>query len=1028
MNLAEICVRHRVLAYMLSAAIILFGAIGTRSIGTDRMPSVDPPALAITTAYPGASPEIMDSSVTSVIESAVNTVSGIDTIESVSRPSHSRVFVRFITTKNSDVAFNETQSKVNQVLNDLPREAERPVVVKLDPNESPVIRLFITGDRSLSELSRLAHEKVLKSLESINGVGEVVVGGGRERKIRVDLDLDRLSALSLTAHDVISAFEREHVQLPGGYLVGETQEKLLHLDLEYHSIEELGQLVVVSRNQVPVRLRDIAQLSDGLADKRAMARLNGREGVVVSVRKVQSANTVAIVEAVEKKVAQDIRPQLPDGINLLVATNESDIIGEVISALESHLVEGTLLAAVVVFFFLLNIPATLIISTAIPVSLAGAMMVIYFSGFTLNMLTMSALLLLIGVVVDDAIVVLENIQRQHEAGKVDPDTAAIQGTKEVILPVMAASLTLLCIFGTVVFMEGMVGIFMRSFAVVVAVGVAVSLFVSLTLTPALCARYLKAYEPPSNILASSVEAGHRFLERSYARLLTLCLRNRGVILIISLAIVASSGWFMTRLGAEFFPPDDESRFQIQLKTPLGTSIDYVTRKVEETESILRQQPEVSAFLTVVGARDSDDVNEALLLVTMQPKYQRQADQFEVMAQIRKKMKSIAGVEAYINPFPIFPSMSAAPFEGSITGPDLKSIAGYAPIMYDRLQENGGMGELRLELELSRPQLNFEIDRARARNTGISTKQIGDTVRVLAGGADIAKYNSLPGDGERHDIRVAATRDGMRDVRDIENVYLRGPDGELLPLSSVVDVTESVGPALIERTNLQYSAGFTSNPEVALDEAARIFTQAGESLLPPGYNVVFSGQTRELGKSGISMAFVFVTGLILVYMVLASQFNSFLQPVLIMLAQPLAIVGGVFALWLAGHTLNIFSMIGLVLLVGLVSKNSILLVDLINTYRRTGMATRESILAACPRRMRPVMMTSMTIVLAMLPAAVGVATGSGQYGPLAVAIIGGVVSSTLLTLVVVPVAYSLLDRWLEQVPKSQEDKASPAPVV
>ena len=311
MNLAEICVRHRVLAYMLSAAIILFGAIGARSIGTDRMPSVDPPALAITTAYPGASPEIMDSSVTSVIESAVNTVSGIDSIESVSRPSHSRVFVRFITTKNSDVAFNETQSKVNQVLNDLPHEAERPVVVKLDPNESPVIRLFITGDRSLSELSRVAHEQVMKSLESINGVGEVVVGGGRERKIRVDLDLDRLSALRLTAHDVISAFEREHVQLPGGYLVGDTQEKLLHLDLEYHSIEELGQLVVVSRDQVPVKLRDIAHLSDGLADKRAMARLNGREGVVVSIRKVQSANTVAIVEAVEKKLAQDIRPQLP---------------------------------------------------------------------------------------------------------------------------------------------------------------------------------------------------------------------------------------------------------------------------------------------------------------------------------------------------------------------------------------------------------------------------------------------------------------------------------------------------------------------------------------------------------------------------------------------------------------------------------------------------------------------------------------------------------------------------------------------
>jgi HAE1 family hydrophobic/amphiphilic exporter-1 len=1022
MNLAAVFVRHRVMAYMLNAAIILFGAIAARGIGTDRMPSFDPPALAITTAYPGASPEVMDSSVTSVIESAVNTVSGIDTIESVSRPSNSRVFVRFLTTKDPDVAFNETQSKVNQVLNDLPREAERPVIVKLDPNESPVIRLFITGDRSLSELSQLATEKVMKSLESISGVGEVVVGGGRERKIRVDLNLDKLSALGLTAQDIIQAFGREHVQLPGGYLVGNQLEKLLYLDLEYHSIEELGELVVVSRDQVPVKLKDIAELTDGLADKRATARLNGREGVVVSVRKVQSANTVAIVEAVEAKLERDIRPLLPAGVELLVATNESDIISAIISALNSHLLEGTVLAGVVVLFFLLNGPATLIISTAIPVSLAGALMVMYFAGFTVNMLTMSALLLLIGVVVDDAIVVLENIHRQHEVGDVDTETAAIQGTKEVILPVMAASLTLLCIFGTVIFMEGMVGIFMRSFAVVVSVGVTVSLFVSLTLTPALCASFLKAYQPPQNIIAASIEAGHRWTERNYARLLTLCLQRRALIMLLSLAIVASSGWFISQLGAEFFPEDDESRFQVHLKTPLGSSIDYMTQKLVEVEAIVQQQDDVIDFLSVVGSRDSEDVNEAMIHVLLSSKGEREISQREIMASTRNELTAVAGVDIFVEPFPMFAAMSSSSFEASITGPELSVVASNAEHMFALLKQQGGMGDLRLNLELSRPQLTFDVDRSRAQAMGISAQQIGDTVRVLAGGADIAKYNSVPGDGERHDIRVAAQRGGMRDVRDIENVYLKGSEGDLLPLAAVVDVQESIGPAMIERRNLQYSAGFSSTPEVALDEAVRIFSDRGREILPPGYGVEFSGQAGELGKTGSSMLFVFVTGLILVYMVLASQFNSFLQPVLIMLAQPLAIVGGVFGLWLAGHTLSIFSMIGLVLLVGLVSKNSILLVDLINQYRRKGMTSSEAILQACPRRMRPVLMTSMTIVLAMLPAAIGLGAGGGQYGPLAVAIIGGVVSSTLLTLVVVPVAYSLLDRWLKE-----PETATPATV-
>lgn len=1011
MNFIGICARHRVLAYMLSGAIILFGAIGVRDIGIDRLPNISPPGLVITTLYPGASPAVVDSSVSGVIESAINTVSGIETIQSTSRPGASEIFVKFFTSKDPDVAFNETQSKLNQVLNELPREAERPVLVKIDPNATPVVRLFLTGDRPLSELNQLARDKVKKSLESISGVGEVSVGGDQERKIRVDLDLSKLSSLGLSVQDVMEAFSREHIQIPGGYLVGGMLEKLLHLDLEYHSIRELGELVVISREQVPVKLKHIARLTDGLEDPRSLARFNGQPGVVIVVRKVKAANTVAIVRQVRREVDHAVRPQLPDGVRLLIATNEADIISETVSALRSHIVEGTLLAGVVVLLFLLNIPSTLIIGTAVPVSLAGAVMVMYFGGYTVNVLTLSALLLLIGVVVDDAIVVLENINRQHEAGPVDPETAAVRGTREVLLAVVAASLTLVCMFGTVIFAEGMLAIFLRSFAIVVTVGVVTSLFVSVTLIPALCARFLTESAPPRYAILRWIETGHQWLERLYLVSLEASLRHRGTVIVFSLLIVASSAWFMTRLGGEFFPEDDESRILVTLEAPLGSSITYMGQKLEEAETLLRRYPEVEHILSTVGSGRNADVNEATLNVQLFSKAERQATQAEIVARSRRDLATIPGIKSFVGQVPFVNGMGSEPFEAFVTGPNLDGVAVYAQGMFERLQQHGGMGELRLELDLARPQLSFEIDRARARALGISAQQIGDTIRVLAGGADIAKYNSLPGDGERYDVRLSALREGMREARDLENVYLKGPEGKLVRLGAVVRVRETMGPALIERTDLQYSAGFYANPDVTLEEAVRIFRSIGEEMLPPGYGVTFSGQADEMAKSTEALKLIFASGLLLVYMVLASQFNSFLQPAIIMLAQPLAIVGGVFALWLFDYSLNIFSMIGLVLLVGLVSKNSILLVDLINQYCNTGVDTQTAITTACPRRMRPVLMTSMTIVLAMLPAAVGVGAGAGQYGPLAVAVIGGVVSSTLLTLVVVPVAYSLLDQWL-----------------
>ncbi len=1012
MNLVQLFVHRRVLAYMLSAAMLLFGVIGLRGVGLERLPDINPPMITVTTVNPGASPEVMDASISAVLESAVNSVAGINHIQSMSVPGVSEIWVEFIITKDPDIAFNEVQAKVNQVMNDLPREVETPVVAKLDMNAEPVLWLVLKGDRALNDLNQIARTMIKRQLENIDGVGGVGIGGGRERKVRVDLDLSRMAALGITAQEVIAAFGREHVQLAGGYLVGGMLEKLLHLDLEYHSTAELAGLVVTWRDQVPVTLGEIATISDGLDDKRSLARFNGEEALAVAVRKVRNANTVAIVDEVTRRLDSVIIPSLPDGVELVVATDEAGIISGTANALFDHIIEGTLLAAFVVWLFLLNLRATVIITTAIPVSLAGAVVVMYFGGYTFNIMTLSGLLLLIGVVVDDAIVVLENIHRQLEAGESDLDLAAIKGTGEVVFAVMAATLTLVCIFATVIFMDGMIGVFMRSFAVVVTVGVLASLFVSLSLTPALCARFLRADVAEDGPITRGISRFHQWLEHRYRRLLAFGLRFRLLVMTLTALLVLSTAWFMGQLGSEFFPHDDESRFMVRLKAPLGTSIEYMEQKIGQAESLLREIAEVDRVLSTVGAGEEGEVSDATLNVMLTPKSARERSQKAVMAEVRNKLQQVVGVESYVISFAIF-SGAGEPFSAYITGPDFYRVAQLAGEMEEQLALDPRMGDVRMELRMDRPQLYFDVDRNRAQALGISTRQIGDTIRVLAGGADIAKYNALPGDGERYDVRLSASRDTMQVPGDLESVYLQGPQSELLPLDTVVTVRESLGPAGVERRDLLFAAAFRSTPQMDLGQAVTEFTRLGEALLPPGYSVAMAGQAEELGKSLDAVLFLIATGLILVYMVLASQFNSFLQPVLVMLAQPLAIVGGIIGLWVANQTLNIYSMIGLVLLVGLVSKNSILLVDLINRYRDQGMDTGTAIMQACPRRMRPVLMTSLTIVLAMLPAAIGVGEGAGQYGPLAIAVIGGVVSSTLLTLLVVPVAYSLLEHALSR---------------
>jgi HAE1 family hydrophobic/amphiphilic exporter-1 len=1015
MTLPELSIKRHVLAWMLSGVIVLFGIISYQRIGVDRIPAIDFPIIVVNTTLRGANPDVIDTSVTSIIESAINTTPGIEHIQSSSSPGVSTISITFALDKNIDVAYNEVQAKVSQVLRRLPEDTDPPVVQKVDTNAAAVIWLALSGDRTVQQLNLYANNVLKKKFETINGVGEVTIGGRRDRVIRVNINPERMAAYKITANDLIAAFKREHVQLPGGFLVSKQAEQLLKLDLEFHNVKELSELIVSTNTGVPIRLKDVATVEDGITDNRQVARYKGKPTVGLGMVKIANANTVAIIEEVERRLEQDIRPNLPPGMNLEISTNDSIFINQLVASLKEHLIEGTLLAALIVFIFLRSVRSTLIVATAIPVSLLAAIAVMYFSGFTFNSMTLLALLLLIGVVVDDAIVVLENIYRHREHLDPNPISAALNGTREVTFSVTAASLALVCIFAPVIFMDGMVGKFFNSFGVVVTFGVLASLFVSLTLTPMLCSRYLDVSHNHNKIYGAigKVLEG---LDNSYKKLLDSSLKHRGLVLIVTLVFVAVSGYLSIKyVEKDFVPESDESSFSITVKTPLGSSLEYTDSRLKMVEAIVAShQNEVASFFSTIGTGSRGQVNQGNVNVRLKPKEQRSVGQQALIKQLKKELDNVPGVRALPTGASVVRGQRSEKLQFNLTGNNLQEIGRISKLLQQSLSSNPDMGKVDLDVQLDLPQLNMKIDRERAATLGLNATDIATAVSLYAGGVNVATYNDANGDGQRYDIRLKASDSELKTEADLRKIFLRSSSGQLVRLDAVASFKAELGAAVIGRYDLQYAANFYANPNMPLGEAVDLVNATAAKIVPAEYTVKMTGQAEEFGKTFKNIKFVFLLAFLLLYMVLASQFNSFIQPFIIMLAQPLAIIGGLIALLISGDTLNMFSMIGLVLLIGLVAKNSILLVDLTNQLREQGASVNDALKEACPIRLRPVVMTSLTIILALLPAAMGLGAGSETNKPLSVAIIGGMVSSTLLTLVVVPAAYSLvmnaLNKW------------------
>ena len=1008
MSLPEVSVRRFVFAIMINLVIVLFGLISANRISIDRSPDIDFSLISVTTILPGANPDVVDSSVTNIIESAVNSIPGIDDVRSRSAPGVSNVFIQFLLEKDLDIAFNEVQSKVGQINSQLPDDAETPIISKIETGEIPIIWLALRGNRTLQDLSVYAKNTVKRKLETINGVGSVVIGGEQERNIRVNLDFDRMSAFGITVQDIVVAFKNEHIKLPGGFLIDNSKEDLLKLDLESHNVEEIENIIVTYDQNRAIKLKDIAEVKDDVKDLRSMGRFNGDPSIGIGVTKIRGENTVEIIEKVKTKIRSDIEPTLPAGMTLDIGTDDSSYIYELISGLGQNIFIGFIVASLIVLLFLRSYSSMAIVSITIPVSLFGAVFIMYAFGLTLNTMTMLALLLLIGIVVDDAIVVLENAQRNlNEDTPEERIRASIIGANEVFLPIVSSTLVLVALFTVVFFMEGIAARFFRSFGVVVSAGVLVSTFVALTLTPTLASKFLKT-KKESNRIFDGFNRRFNAIENSYREMIEWSLSEKKKVLSYASFFIVLSFVGFTQLSGGFFPEEDEGQFTITVKTPVGTGMDYTNDRLSLVERLLEEYDDIESYFTIMGSGiESQAVNIGVIYVRLIPSNVRGFKQYELIPILRERLNKIPGIKAFPAPMSFASGTRGEAMQFTVSGPDLNILNESINVFLNKLAETPELGDVDSSIELNLPQVSLEINRELASEMGLSTRLIAEAANIFAGGIDVARFNDAIGDGERYKVRLKGEYD--MSVDDLDKIYLRTPSKELVRLDTVAKFKETVGPSEITRLDRMYSAYFYSDPTTSLSNAIQLIEDAAAETLPVGYEVGFFARAKEFKRTSNQMLFAFLTGLILVYMVLASQFNSFRQPLIVMISQPLAVIGGTLGIWIVGSDLNIFSMTGLVLLTGLVAKNSILLIDRTNQERKKGLDIDEALLSACPRRLRPILMTSLTLILAMMMPALGIGSGVELSQPLAIAIVGGMISSTFLTLVIIPIVYSSAEK-------------------
>ena len=1025
-KLAELCVRRPVFAAVLVLVLVIFGAFGYMKLGVDRFPKIDIPYMTITTAIPGSAPEEVETEITDKIEEAVNTVSGIDELHSISSEGMSQVIIAFKLEKDINVAAQEVRDKVNSVLPELPQDVRQPLIQKIDPDATPVLTLALTAPFPIKDLTEYADKVLRRNLETINGVGKVSIIGGQKRQVNVQVDPMKLRAYDLTVQQVALALQSKNAQIPGGTVKEGAKELTVRTMGRVISMEQLSQISVVNKLGHVVRISDVASVEDGAEEAKSLAQFNETPAVLLDIRKQSGTNTIEVVRTLRERLAE-LTKAMPKDYRLEVVRDQSVYIQASVDTVKEHLVLGSLLAAIVVLIFLVNARTTLISALAIPASIISTFFVVYFMGYTLNMLTLLALTLSVGIVIDDAIVVLENIFRYIEEKGCSAREAVFAATKEIGLAVLAITLTLVAVFLPIAFMEGIVGRFMKSFGVTMASAIMISMIVSFSLTPMLASRWLKRAErkdgPNGDASKAGFEAEHarasskkrgfyHLIEQSYLVLLRFALAHRWLVVLIAMLLLCSVPLQMKHVAKNFIPDEDESQFQIQVRAQEGTSLEATQLISARVAREVRQLDGVRYTITSTADTDQRVSNLSNILVHLVETRERSFSQIAIMDYIRKNLipkYRAENLRVSILPIdPISGSSSLASGLYVVGGPDMKKLEEYAGKLMERLKQVPGAVDVDSSLINGKPQYGVTIDRDKADDLGVAVSDIANTVRLLLAGGKVSDYTDK---GEQYDVYLRATGESRGKVDLLKMVMVPSMLRGAIPLGDVVRFEESTGPAEINRLNRAREVTISANMEenASLQALIDALDETTKSLnMGPEYHTTLIGKSKEMARTMMAFLTVFLMAFLFAYLVMAAQFESWLHPITVLLALPMTLPFAIFSLILFNQSLNIFSILGILVLFAVVNKNAILQIDHTNQLREAGLSRYDAIVAANLDRLRPILMTTVAFVSGMFPLLLSNGAGAATNKTISSVVIGGQSLSLLFTLLATPVAYSLFD--------------------
>ena len=1034
-KLAEICIERPVFATVLILTLVVVGAFGYTTLGVDRFPNVDFPFVTITTRMPGAGPQEMETDVSEKLEEAISSISGVDELRSFSSDGFSVVTVGFNLEKDGNVGGQEVRERVDGATFQLPRGIDPPVVEKIAADATPVIAVILSGDASLRELTEFADKVLKRNLGTVSGVGQATIIGGRARQVRIVANAGALASLGLPAAAVVQAIQAQNLQLPGGKVEQGARDLSLRTFGRVQTIDQFGEIVVASKNGVPVRLKDVARIEDGEEDPESTALWNGEPAVTLLIRKQSGANTVKTVAAVKERV-ESLRDRLPKGWKIDYARDQAEFVITAIAAVMEHLVLGSLLAAGVVWMFLKRSRPTLIAALSIPASIISSFAAIQYMGYTLNTITLLALTLVVGIVIDDAVIVIENIFRLLEDKRLPPMQAAIEGTREIGLAVLATTLSLIAVFLPIGFMGGIVGRFMGSFGITMSFAIFISLIVAFTITPMLCARWLRVPKGddvvvPVHGLNEHAPGVYGKVEWAYMTMLRWAMGHRALMLVIIFFTVISSVPLGRIANKNFLPTDDEGQFEVLVRAPEGWSLESSKALIESIGKQVRALDGVEATLATLGADPLRTQNYGSIYVKMKPLDARTTSVFTVQNQVRSEILpqyEELKIRTQVSMVNVIGSGSNATIQFWVGGPDLQKLEEYTTVLMAEMKKVPGVVDADTDLVTGKPELGVVIDREKAADLGVRVVDIASTLNAMVGGVKVTDYFE---GGERYDVWIRA--ENLDRASPAAIAETRVPSSRLgsARLGDLVRFDESKGPAVVNRIGRTRQVLITSNVSPGFSEQAVIQalnTAAAGLKMPTGYSYGLTGRSKEQGRAAGAFLLAFISSGVFMYLVLAAQFESWLHPITILMALPMTVPFALLAIVIFNQSINIYSALGIMVLFGVVKKNGILQIDHTNNLRAHGLDRATAILQANRDRLRPILMTTLAFVAGMLPLAVSSGAGSATNRSIAVVIIGGQTFALLLTLLAIPVLYALFDDWtvaLKRLVRRNEPQPEPA---